>query len=89
MPPRSLIVGFLWRFALFYGLLIAPWPGFNAAYGRYFRGLGQMTFAHGGDRRILYFEAVPEKESHGLDTRIALANRDQLDRHGRGPVRYD
>ena len=88
MPLRSAIVGFSWRFALVYGLLIAPWPGFNAAYGKYFRGLGQMTFAREGERRILYFEAVPAELHRVLDTRIALANRDQLDREGKGPVHY-
>ena len=88
MPPRSLIVGFLWRFALVYGLLIAPWPGFNQSYGRYFRFLGQMVFAREGGRRILYFEAVPKELHRVLDTRIALANRDQFDREGKGPVRY-
>ena len=88
MPSRSLIVGFFWRFALVYGLLIAPWPGFNAAYGRYFRILGQTVFAREGDRRILHFEAVPKNLHRVLDTRIALANRDQMDREGRGPVRY-
>ena len=88
MPPRSLVFGFLSRFALTYGLLIVPWPGFNAAYGSYFRGLGQAVFAREGERRILYFEAVPKKLHRVLDTRIALANRDQFDRSGRGPGRY-
>ncbi len=88
MPARSLIVGFLWRFALVYGLLIAPWPGFNAVYGKYFRALGQTVFAREGKRRILHFEAVPEELHHALDTRIALANRDHLDPQGRGPVHY-
>ncbi len=88
MPPRKLIVGFLWRVALLYGLLIAPWPGFNAAYGKYFRTLGQTVFAREGERRMLRFEAVPAELHHGLDTRIALANRDQADRDGKGPVHY-
>lgn len=88
MPPRSLIVVFLWRFALVYALLIAPWPGFNAAYGKYFRALGQTVFSREGVERLLRFEAVPAELNHVLDTRIALANRDQLDREGRGPVRY-
>lgn len=88
MPARSLIVGFLWRFALLYALLIAPWPGFNTAYGKYFRALGQTVFAREGDRRLLRFEAVPAELHHVLDTRIELANRDLVDHEGKGPVRY-
>jgi len=79
---------FLGRFALAYGLLIAPWPGFNEIYGRYFRALGELVFAQETGLRLLHFEAVPEASRHGLDTRIVLANREQLDRTGSGPVRY-
>ncbi len=88
MSPRNLIVGFLWRFALVYGLLILPWPGFNKIYGGYFRTLGQMTFSRDGGQRYLQFEAVPEELHRQLDTRVALVNRDQLNREGKGPVRY-
>ena len=88
MPPRSLIVGFLWRFALVYGLLIFPWPAFNKAYGGYFRALGQATFSRSGGPRYLQFEAVPEELHHRLDTRIAIANRDQADRAGNVPLHY-
>lgn len=79
---------FCWRFIFVYGLLIAPWPGFNDVYARYFRGLGQFVFAKDNDRCILNFEAVPQDLHHLLDTRIVLINRDQLDRNGQGPVRY-
>jgi len=88
MPPRRLIAGFLWRFALAYGLLIAPWPGFNAAYGRYFRSLGQRVFAHESGPRELRFEAVPAELRHRLDTRIVVANRAQFDRNGAGPAKF-
>ncbi len=88
MRPRKLIAGFLWRFALLFGLLIVPWPGFNAAYGRYFRALGQLVFARDSGRRLVHFEPVPPQLAHVLDTRIALANRDQPDRHGTIPGRY-
>lgn len=82
------MVGFLGRFALLYGLLIFPWPGFNKTYAAYFRALGQVIFAREGGRRLVHFEAVPENLHHRLDTRIALANRDQVDREGKGPVLY-
>jgi hypothetical protein len=88
MPPARLIAGFLWRFALVYGLLILPWPGFNDAYGRYFRGLGQAAFAREHAQRQVRFEAVPKELKHVLDTRIVLANRDLLDPQGYGPVKY-
>ena len=88
MPPRRLIVGFLWRFALGYGLLIFPWTGFNGTYSGYFRALGRMTFARDGGPRYLQFEPVPAELHHRLDTRIALANRDQVDRAGNIPLHY-
>ena len=88
MVPRKLIIGFLWRFALGYGLLIVPWPGFNESYARYFRALGQMVFAQESGPRFVRFEAVPGELRHSLDTRIALANRAVLDALGSGPVRY-
>ena len=88
MVPRKLIIGFLWRFALGYGLLIVPWPGFNESYARYFRALGQMVFAQESGPRFVRFEAVPGELRHSLDTRIALANRAHLDAQGSGPVRY-
>lgn len=86
MPPRKLIVGFLWRFVVLYGLMIVPWPGFNRAYGRYFCALGEFIFARENDRRIVHFEPVPEELRHRLDTRIALGNRDRVDGTGSGPV---
>ncbi len=88
MASRKLIVGFFWRFTLLYGLLILPWPGLNEIYGSYFRALGQRVFAHESGPRLLRFEAVPADIGHHLDTRIALANCNQLDRQGSGPVRY-
>jgi hypothetical protein len=88
MPPRKLILGCLGRFALVYGLLIAPWPGFNATYGRYFRALGELTFARENSRELVHFEAVPAEARHVLDTRIVLADRARLDTRGVGPMRY-
>ena len=86
MPPRKLIAGFIWRFVVLYALLIVPWPGFNGAYGRYFCALGQLIFARENDRRIVHFEPVPEELRHQLDIRIALGNREHLDRNGSGQM---
>jgi len=88
MPSPRILFGFLGRFALLYGLLIIPWPGFNAAYARFFRGLGDLTFAHESGKRLVRFEPVPAELHHVLGTRIVLANRDQIDRNGNGLVKY-
>lgn len=88
MVPRRVFMGFLWRFALLYGVLIAPWPGFNENYGRCFRRVGEWVFAREEGLRLVHFEPVPAPLCRGLDTRILLARRDQLDAHGSGPVRY-
>jgi hypothetical protein len=74
---------FLCRFVVLYGLLIVPWPGWKAAYGRWFRGFNQLVFAS-NDRRILQFEPTPDARSP-LDTQIALANRARIDALGRAP----
>lgn len=88
MPPRKIIVGFLWRLVLWYGLLIAPWPGLNAAYGRFFRSAGNGVFSRETGRRLLRFEPVPASSGHLLDTRILLANREVVDQAGNTPAKY-
>lgn len=86
MKRHRLVGRFLCWFIVVYGLLVVPWPGFKGAYGRYFQMICQGAFIGNGERRILRFE-------QGHDTRfpipveITLANRDQLDANGRGPVR--
>jgi hypothetical protein len=82
---RNPLVGFLCRFALIYGLLILPWPGWNELYGGYFRALGQMAFSREGEKRIVLFE--PHELHHGfssLNTRMTLGNRDLADSSGNG-----
>ena len=88
MQRPSQFTGFVGRMILIYGLLIIPWPGFNATYGRYFRALGGLAFAHESGPHLLRFEPVPEAPQHPLDTRLLLADRAQLDASGRGPVQY-
>jgi hypothetical protein len=88
MPLSKLLLIFVAGFVLLYGLLMAPWPGWNAAYGAWFRGLGELAFTRTGEQRIVRFE--PYFEQHGfssLTTRIILGNRDLTDNAGRGPVR--
>jgi hypothetical protein len=65
---------FALRFIVIFGLLIAPWPGLNQAYSRYFQSFGQWSFDATGDsgRKVIFAPAsgeVPE-----LDTRVTLEN---------------
>lgn len=71
---RGPALGFLLRFVVLFGLLIAPWPGWNQAYSRYFQSLGQMAFSSpGGSERKIMFEPA-KGEYPGLDTRVTLEN---------------
>jgi hypothetical protein len=76
---------FLCWFALLYGLLILPWPGWNSVYGGYFRALGRSLFAEEGGRRMVRFEAAPGRPA--IDTSITIANRDRVDAAGLVPAR--
>jgi hypothetical protein len=72
MTLRSSIVRFVVFFGLIYGVLIAPWPRWNALYGEYFRALGGAFFAADDENRLVRFEAATDDGP--LDTRIVLAN---------------
>jgi hypothetical protein len=80
MSPLRYVGGFCWRFVLAYGLLIAPWPGWNAAYGSWFRALNQSVFVSDG-QRLLRFEAAKDVRVP-MDTLIELANRARGDGSG-------
>ena len=85
--PKYLI-GAVGRFAVIFGLLILPWPGWNEIYGAYFRALGQAAFSRQDDRRIVLFQ--PHHVQHGfssLDTQMTLGNRAFVDSDGNGPVK--
>jgi hypothetical protein len=82
---RARLLRFVLGFALIFGLLIAPWPGWNGAYGSYFRGFGNWALSFGDDRRFV--ELAPAvADPRGLDTQIRLANRTLLDSEGRGKI---
>jgi len=79
------IIGPLLLFVLIFGLLVFPWPGWNALYGSYFRALGEAAFSRTDDQRVVLFE--PHSVQHGfstLDTRMTLANRTLADSSGHG-----
>ena len=82
---RFSLLAFLLRFILVFGLLIAPWPGWNEIYAHYFRALGQLAFSRDEGKRIVAFSpGSAATDAPPLDTRITLGNRDLLDSSGRG-----
>jgi hypothetical protein len=85
---RDPVIGFVSRFVLIFGLLIAPWPGWNGLYGQYFREFGQMVFDRDEGKCMVHF--VPNEGQAGLaslDTEMTLANRDLIDDQGKGLVK--
>ena len=79
---------FALRFAVIFGLLIIPWPGWNEMYGSYFRGLGQAAFSRDEGRRLVTFSPnTGATDARGLDTQITLGNREQVDASGKDLVK--
>jgi hypothetical protein len=74
-------LGFLLRFVVVFGVLIAPWPGWNAAYAQYFQAFGRMVFNLGDGNRVVDFQPYSGKYA-SLDTAITLGNRALADRTG-------
>ena len=79
-------LGFLLRFVVVFGLLIAPWPGWNEGYAQYFRAFGQWTFGQDNGPRVVIF-AADDQAGSTLDTRISLGNRELLDANGKGLIK--
>ena len=76
MPLRKLILRFLLRFAVIFGLLILPWPGWSDTYAGAFRAVGNAIFGCDQPDKQLHFEAhVQTKGFSALDSRIVLVNR--------------
>ena len=79
------LIRFLWRFALIFGLLILPWPGWDELYAQYFRTLGEVAFSRDGNQRLVRFEANPSPADHAtLTTRLTLGNRELMGEDGKG-----
>ena len=83
---RQPVARFLCGFAIIYGLLILPWPGLGETYGRHFREICRLAFSGDGGRLLVRFAPMATGSRHPIDTQIALANRDQLDRNSIGPA---
>jgi hypothetical protein len=85
MPFRSLILGFLIRFVVVFGLLIFPSPTWNKLYGRGFRAVGNAVFARDDEKCVLYFEGHRQSQGFSaVDTRIMIGNRHLVDSNGKG-----
>jgi hypothetical protein len=84
-PEFKSITRFLCWFVPFYALLLIPWPGSRDLYGAYLRSVAKLVLTATDGRRILRFDDVPPaSRNHTLDTRITVANREQLDANGFG-----
>jgi hypothetical protein len=81
----NLFLRFLLTFGLIFAVLIAPWPGWNEAYGDYFRAFADGGLnAAGGEQMVRLSVNLQDPGSPNLDTRIKLGNRKLLDASGRG-----
>jgi hypothetical protein len=84
-PEFKAVLRFLCWFVPLYTALIIPWPGSRDFYGSYLRSVAKLVLAEDNGRRILRFDEVPaSKRNRTLDTRITVANREQLDASGSG-----
>ena len=80
----SPIFGFLCRFVIVFGLLIAPWPGWPEAYARCLQKSATTVYGSFGSKGIVRFVRSPDGDKRG-DTIVYVANRDKLDRRHDGP----
>ena len=87
MPPRRLVVASLLQFVVLYGLLIVPWPGWRAAYGRFFRGVAGAVFAREQGPAFVRFRAAEKPPRPEIDLEILLAQRAEIDVAGHAPAR--
>jgi hypothetical protein len=82
---RRPIVRFICLFALVYGALIAPWPGWNSLYGRGFRVLCSACLATENGLEIIRVQAA--EPNARLDTQILLIDPARKNSDGKIPVR--
>ncbi len=76
MFPAKRVWGFVVRLLLFYGLLIAPWPGLRDAYAAFFRACGNQLFSSFGSQGVVRFQP-PSKPNTAWDTEVLLKSRQQ------------
>jgi len=82
---RSLGI-FFTRFAVFYALVLAPWPDWRQSYGDYFRALGNLVYGHHSGTWTSYLEPCPRTKGFAsMDSQIVLYDNRAVD--GDGNVR--
>lgn len=79
MPSRRQLCHFVVPFMIAYGLMIAPWPGWNKCYGDYFQSFGNCFLSEQNEVRTLRFQAGDEGR---LDTKIVIIAANSLDASG-------
>jgi hypothetical protein len=67
------VAAFMVRFVLVYGLLLVPWPGWPAAYGRYLHALGNAAFGRESARASVQVRGAINPPSPVIDTEILFA----------------
>jgi hypothetical protein len=87
VPDCKPILLFCCRFLLVYGLLIAPWPGWDAAYGRFFREVGNLIFSRTNPRHFVIFETGDATIDAARRTEVLAGDRNLLDAHDYGPMK--
>lgn len=73
LPSRS-ISGFVVRFLLLYGVLVALWPMLSSGYASLFRSGGELVLGRFGSGGLVRFRDLPQPEGMD-DTRILLKAR--------------
>jgi len=78
MWRRKPVAAFTISLAIVYGLLIAPWPGWRATYGRLFRSMSEA--AYGTEREPLIVRVRPAENppKPGIDTQFVLIKRSDI-----------
>lgn len=62
------------RLLVFYGLLVAPWPGLQKLYGDVFRSAAEFVFSSYGASGLVRFRSAPIT-ARMMDTKIYIENR--------------
>lgn len=72
-------IKFICLFAVFYGLLMAPWPGLGKAYSKLYLAGASALFKSFGSKGVVHFNRSDDAE---YDINVGLYNRDQVDKNG-------
>ena len=87
MSPLKRISGVFLRCMIYYGLLVAPWPGVMDGYRAFFRAGGNLLFHSIGSTGSVSFEPIPSRD-HTKDTKLVLSKQPATPTDPR-PVRRD